>query len=136
MQRGLSRWQLPLLTIADRSGNQYLERIRNRSISEIDAALTPVVASDAILCTDGAATYATFSRKNGMTHHVLANKPGALVIQRAFHIQNVNALHSRYSAFVRPFRGPASKYLGRYLRWFLLQSRFGAEEVFRRVLRA
>jgi len=136
MQRGLSRWQLPLLTITDRSGHQYLERVKNRSIPVIDAALAPVVAPDSILCTDGAAAYARFSKKNNMTHHILANKPGARVVQRAFHIQNVNSLHSRYDGFIRPFRGPAAKYLGRYLRWFLLRAKLGPEEAFRRILSA
>ena len=36
MQRGLSRWQLPLLTITDRSGNRFLERIKSRSIVVIE----------------------------------------------------------------------------------------------------
>lgn len=95
MQRGLSRWQLPLLTITDRSGKQYLERIKNRSMPVIDAALSPVVATDAIICTDGAAADARFTKKNTLDHHVLSNKPGKPVTQKAFHIQNVNALHSR-----------------------------------------
>ena len=69
-------------------------------------------------------------------HHVLANRPGARVINRAFHIQNVNALHSRYAEFIRLFRGPASRYLERYLRWFLLRETVPAEEVFRRAIQA
>lgn len=134
MKRGMSRWQLPLLTITDRSEHRFLERIKNRSIPVIDAALSPVVATDAVLCTDGAAAYARFSTKNGMVHHVLNNKPGQRVIQKAYHIQNVNSLHSRYDEFMRPFKGPASKYLKLYLRWFLLRSRLSSEEAFRKVL--
>lgn len=134
MKRGLSRWQLPLLTITDRSGHRFLERIKNRSIPVIDAALSPVVATDAVLCTDGAAAYARFSTKNGLVHHVLNNKPGQRVVEKAFHIQNVNSLHSRYDEFMRPFKGPASKYLKLYLRWFLLRSRLSSEEAFRKVL--
>ena len=133
MQRGLSRWQLPLLTITDRSGHHYLERVKNRSISVIDVALTPVVDADAILCADGAAAYARFSKETGLDHHVLSIKPGKRVVQRAFHIQNVNALHSRYDDFMHPFKGPASKYLGRYLRWFLLREKLEPDEVFRKV---
>lgn len=130
----LSRWQLPLPTITDRSGNQYPERVRNHGISEIDAALTPVFAPDAILCADGAVAYAQFSQKYGMTHHVLSSRSGARVAQRAFHIQNVNALPSRYGDFIRQFRGPASKYLGHYPRWFLPRARVEPEEAFSRVL--
>lgn len=107
MKRGLSRWQLPLLTITDRSGHRFLEQIKNRSIPVINAALRPVVATDAVLCTDGAAVYARFSTKNGMVHHVPNNKPGQRAIQKAFHIQNVNSLHFRYDEFMPPFKGPA-----------------------------
>lgn len=52
MKRGLSPWQLPLLMRADRFGHWFLERIKNRNLSEIEAALTPVVAKDAVFCTD------------------------------------------------------------------------------------
>jgi hypothetical protein len=99
-----------------------------------DAAYSPVVATDAILCTDGAAAYARFSTKNGMVHHVLNNKPGQTGIHKAFHIQNVNSLHSRQDEFRRPFKRPASKYLKLYLRWFLLNSRLSSEQAFRNVL--
>lgn len=126
MKRGLSRWQLPLLTITDRSGHRFLEQIKNRSIPVIDAALSPVVAMDAVLCTDGAAAYARFSTKNGMVHHVLSNKPCQRIIHKAFHIQNVNSLHSLYDEFMRPFEGSASKYLKLCLRWFLLRSRLSS----------
>lgn len=134
MQRGLSRWQLPLLTISDRSGKIFLDRIEGRNSAVIEAALAPVIATDAVICTDGLAAYARFSQKHGVTHHVLSNKPGARVVAQAFHIQNVNAMHARYVNFIRPFRGPASKYLCLYLRWFLLQARLDAPVVFRTVL--
>lgn len=62
------------------------------------------------------------------------NKPGKQATQKAFHTQNVNALHSRYNDFMGPFKGPASKCLGRYLRWFLLRSKMDGGAVFRRVL--
>ncbi|MDV7142971.1 hypothetical protein R3X27_09760 [Tropicimonas sp. TH_r6] len=83
MPRGLSRWQFPLLTITDRSGKQYLERTRNRSIPVIDAALSSVVATDVVPCTDGAAACAHFTTKNTLDHHVLSNKPGKRIAQKS-----------------------------------------------------
>lgn len=35
-----------------------------------------------------------------------------------YHIQNVNALHSRIKGWMRPFRGVATKNLPAYLAWF------------------
>ena len=52
MLRGLSRWQLPILTAVDRSGMRLFERIANTRRVTIHAALSPVVAKDAVLCSD------------------------------------------------------------------------------------
>ncbi|WP_339948874.1 hypothetical protein [uncultured Albimonas sp.] len=43
-------------------------------------------------------------------------------------------MHSRYKEFIKPFRGPASKYLGGYLNWFLIQQRRSAEDLFAAVV--
>lgn len=71
-----------------------------------------------------------------MVHNALSNKPGKRVVQRAFHIQNVNALHSRYDEFMHPFKGPASKYLEHYLHWLLLRKLMEPEEIFRKMFSA
>lgn len=36
-----------------------------------------------------------------------------------YHIQNVNALHSRLKQWIARFKGVATKYLDNYLAWFL-----------------
>ncbi len=99
-----------------------------------DGACAGIVVTDVALCTDGAAAYSRFSNKTGMTHHVVSNKPGRGVIQRAVHIQNVTSLHERYCEFIKLFRRPASKYLERYLHWFLLRSKLEPEAAFGRVM--
>ncbi|MEZ5848067.1 MAG: hypothetical protein R3C70_15065 [Geminicoccaceae bacterium] len=45
------------------------------------------------------------------------------VIQNVFHIQTVNSLHQRFHAFIGLFRGPATRYLNRYIHWFLARAR-------------
>lgn len=137
MKRGLSRYQLPLLTVMDRSGRRFLERIPNRSVPVIEQALAPIISNDAVLCSDGAKAYARFSSRHNLPHYVLSTKPtGPRVINGAFHIQTINSLHSQYGNFIRPFCGPASKYLYRYLRWFLIRSTISPTEAFRRILAA
>ena len=42
------------------------------------------------------------------------------MIDKVFHIQNVNAYHSRLKNWVRQFHGVATKYLDHYLGWFRL----------------
>lgn len=40
------------------------------------------------------------------------------MIDKVFHIQNVNAYHSRLKAWIGRFHGVATKYLDHYLGWF------------------
>lgn len=134
MSRGLSQWQIPLLTVMDRGGKRLFEPLDNRRTRTIEIALAPIVPDDAVLCSDGLSPYRAFSKKHGLTHYTVANSPGRRVVNGAFHIQNVNALHSRYDAFIRPFCGPATKYLYRYLRWFLVRQKLTPEAAFRDVL--
>lgn len=136
MKRGLSRWQIPVMTVMDRSGSRYLEQIPDRKVATIDAALSPIIARDAIFCSDSGAGYLRFGAKHHLVHRVLVAIAGQRLIDGAYHIQTVNSLHARFSAFIRPFCGPATKYLPLFLRWFLAQNRLGATEAFEKVLRA
>ena len=123
MERGLSKWQIPILTAADRSGKRRAEVIPNLRAATVIRALAPFVMGDAVLCSDKADRYKKLAKSRGMEHKVLSNKPGQRVIERVFHIQNINALHSRYEDFIKPFRGPATKYLSGYIAWFLMNLR-------------
>jgi hypothetical protein len=115
MLRGLSRWQLPILTLADRSGAQRFQRIPGRSKGAIYSALLPLLAKDAVLCSDGYGGYSALAETRGIEHFVIKTKPGQKTVSATHHIQNINNLHSRYKNFIGPFRGPALKYLEGYL---------------------
>lgn len=119
MLRGLSKWQLPILTVVDRSGARCFERIPNRNHSTIRRALSPMLAPDAVLCTDAHPAYKALSKAQGFEHFIVRSKPGQKTMSASYHIQNVNSLHSRFKDFLRPFRGPASKNLAGYIQWFL-----------------
>lgn len=134
MMRGLSRWQLPILTVADRSGSRRFQRIAGRSNGTVQMALSPIVAHDSVLCTDGMKAYAAFAQASGIEHFVIRTKPGQKTACATHHIQNINNLHSRYDTFIKPFRGPASKYLEGYLQWFIARvGKMRPEEVLRAV---
>jgi len=82
-------------------------------------ALEPIIAADSVLCSDGLDGYAAFAEYRGIEHRVIKAKPGQKTVSKTYHIQNINNLHSRYKEFIKPFRGPASKYLEGYLQWFV-----------------
>ncbi|MBP0483637.1 IS1595 family transposase [Sagittula salina] len=117
MMRGLSKWQLPILTVADRGGARLFRRLPNRKSVTLERAMKPLVPSDAVLCSDGANGYKNVAAAGGLEHFVLGSKPGTRVASGCYHIQNVNSLHARYKRFIKPFCGPATKNLSGYIRW-------------------
>jgi transposase-like protein len=116
---GLSRWQIPILTLADRAGARRAERLPDRRAESLVAVLEARVGRDAVLCSDGDGAYRLFARAHGLPHYRIDATHGPRVIQAAFHIQTVNSLHSRFKAFIRPFCAPATKNLSAYIAWFI-----------------
>lgn len=116
---GLSKWQIPILTIAERAGGRRAERLPDRRAESLVAALEASVRHDAVLCSDGDGAYRMFARAHAMPHYRIDARHGPRVIQGAFHIQTVNSLHARFNAFMKPFCGPATKNLPAYIAWFI-----------------
>jgi hypothetical protein len=77
------------------------------------------VGQDAVLCSDGDDAYDLFARARALPHYRLNPNTGPKVIRTAFHLQTVNNLHSRFESFMKPFCGPATKYLSGYAAWFI-----------------
>lgn len=117
MMRGLSKWQLPILTVADRGGSRLFRRLPNRKSITVERAMAPLVPNDAVLCTDGGNGYKDLAAAHRLEHFVVGGKPGTRVPSGCHHIQNVNSLHARYDRFMKPFCGPTTKNLNGYIRW-------------------
>ena len=73
------------------------------------------MCDDSVLCSDCANAYKSVARSMGVT---LRQIPRGAHRLGPFHIQNVNALHSRIRGWMQPFRGVATKNLAAYLAWF------------------
>lgn len=65
------------------------------NIAQVSAALSPVLAHDIIVCTDGSPTLASVARALGLEHHAL-NLCAGIRVHGPWHIQNVNTYHSRF----------------------------------------
>jgi hypothetical protein len=116
---GLSKWQIPILTVTDRAGGQRAEQLPDRRAESLVAALEARVRHDAVLCSDGDGAYRIFARAHGIPHYRIDASNGPRVLHGAFHIQTVNSLHNRFKAFIKPFCGPATKNLPAYIAWFI-----------------
>lgn len=67
--------------------------------------------------TDSASVYKTFARATGIMHRAINLQQGKHVLNRAFHIQNVNTYDSRLKTWIRQFNGVATRYFDNYLGW-------------------
>lgn len=116
-KRGLSDEQIPVLICRDRSGSTTDFILEKDDRTHIYEALKPVVASDAILCTDGSRAMIGVARKMGLTHRPVNLAAGIRVVAGVYHVQNVNAYGSRLKTWMRRFNGVATRHLANYLGW-------------------
>lgn len=118
IKRGLSDEQIPILVLRNRSG-QTTDFVLPAPATKRDVkALLPLaLAGDAVLCTDASGLLAAAAHDLGLEHHAVNSAQGERV-RGAWHIQNVNAYHSRLKAWLRRFKGVATSYLPNYLGWF------------------
>lgn len=121
--RGMSKEHVPVLVARDRSGATTDFVLPAHTLAEVCAVLQPVVAGDAIVCTDGSPMLASVARRLQLAHEALNLKAG-IRVRGPWHIQNVNAYHSRYKGWMKRFRGVATSYLPSYLGWFRAIDRF------------
>ena len=108
-----------MLAMVGRAGARRAGRLEDHNATSLHAALDPALRRDAVLCSDGDAAFATFAHAKGIAHHAIPARRGPRVVHGAFHIQAVNNLHAALKDFLRPFRGPATRYLDGYLAWFI-----------------
>ena len=116
-KRGISKEQIPVLTALCRGARDSHISVLPPlpSTRTVAAALGSVVAEDTVLCADSAALYTLLGKELGIT---LRQIPAGSHKLGPYHIQNVNALHSRMRRWFFPFRGVATKNLAVYLAWF------------------
>jgi transposase-like protein len=116
-KRGISAEQIPIIVARDRHGattDAVLPKLNRVSIT---AALGGIVTSANEFCCDGGTAIVAFARRAGIPTHILP-MPGKPNPQAPdFHINNVNAYHSRLKEWLRPFHGVATKNLPNYLGW-------------------
>jgi transposase-like protein len=114
---GMSSEQVPVLVARDRAGATMDCILSSVDMPTLSAALKPVLAKDVVLCTDGSKALAAAARDLGIEHHAV-NLSAGIRVDGAWHVQNVNAYHSRLKSWIRKFHGVATCYLASYLGWF------------------
>jgi len=118
LKRGRSKedW-VPVLTVRDRGKHTFEAILPDVSEESLANKLKGKLEKDSVLCTDGLKSYVTLSLNNDLIHKRLNISAGLKVIDKVFHVQNVNAYHSRTKEWMKRFHGVATKYLDHYLGW-------------------
>lgn len=118
-QRGRSKEWLKAVTLRDRSGATHELVLADFKASELLSEVAFQIRPDAVLCTDGSPVYRKLAKALDLEHKpIITGKAGR--IRGAFHIQNVNAYHSRLKQWIARFHGVGTYYLPNYLGWHRL----------------
>ena len=87
-------------------------------------ALRPVLGVDAVLSTDGNASYWTVAKELGVESGSFVSAFHGKGGDGVWHVQSVNRYDSSLKTWMARFRGVATKYLPNYLGWRRLLDRF------------
>lgn len=114
-KRGISSEQICVSTAVDRDGRVYGKvSARGRANAvQIKKALGKRIDASAILVSDNDSAYKRFARINRFEHVIIQDHE----IKGVYHVNTINSYHSRLKAFIRKFKGVATKYLDNYLAW-------------------
>jgi transposase-like protein len=118
-RRGISREQVCIFVATDRHGKVVstvagFGRLTTKDIKEL---LEPHAERISALCSDEEAQFKGAAARLSLPHHRLNSKRGGRVKYGVYHIQNVNAYHSRLKDWSRRFNGVSTRWLGHYLGW-------------------
>jgi hypothetical protein len=117
-KRGRSDEQVTVLVARDRHGTTTDYVLPQFNAESVAGVLKPVIALDSVLCTDSSPVLAAFARRNGLLQYAINASAGERVLFNTFHVQNVNAYHSRLKRWMDRFHGVSTKWLSRYLGWW------------------
>jgi len=121
-RRGSSRELDCILVARDREG-RTIDAVTGRgavTTAQLERDLLPKLDPRALLVSDSHPAYRAFARKHKIAHAAVNLRAGVRVRHlgnSAIHVQNVNAYHQRFKAWLLGFRGVASRYLPNYLGW-------------------
>ncbi|MBK7464279.1 MAG: hypothetical protein IPJ50_17155, partial [Betaproteobacteria bacterium] len=93
-KRGLSAEQIPVLVVEDREGASLRCRRPQVDLPTISCLLAQVLAPDALLCSDGAASPRHGPPVQSWRMSRSMSRPVKYVRQQVFHVKHVNACDS------------------------------------------
>ena len=109
--------RVPVLIVRDRTETVADFVFSKIEKEEIHNALKPLMGNEVVLCSDGNSIYHTFAKAENISHKRLIITDKTFVVDKIFHIQNLNSYISRLKSCMVRFHGVSTKYLAHYLGW-------------------
>jgi transposase-like protein len=126
-KRGISKEQVCVLCAMDRVGNIVTELLCKGRMkhTDLDRLFRNRIDDEAIFCTDSHKSYIQFAQNLDIELQQIKrgkHKEGI------YHIQHINAFHSKLKKWMDNFNGVATKYLANYMYWFKWLEVFNTEK--------
>ena len=114
---GISDEKVAVIASCDRSVNKDFKVATLGRISkkDIDNALEGKLDKVNTICSDSHRSYTAFAKDKEATHKKFNASKGQKVVDKVYHVQNVNNMDKRLRQFMDSFNGVATKYLQNYL---------------------
>jgi hypothetical protein len=90
--------------------------LRKRSAKEVGLCLGTHIAPDSVLCIEKSGILVKFAKDMGLAFETMGTKQRR-GREKVFHVQTVNAYHSRLKNWMVRFNGVATERLPNYLTW-------------------
>lgn len=114
--RGLSAEQIAVVVAKDRVGHVCDGVLQKRTAKEIGLRIGEHIAPDSLLCIEKSKILLKFAKDSGLAFEAIGTKQRR-GREKVFHVQTVNAYHSRLKNWMARFNGVATERLPNYLSW-------------------
>ena len=113
---GLSKEQVAVVVARDRDGRTCDAVLQERSAKDVGLRLGPKISPDSLLCIEKSRILIRFAKDENLAFETIGTKQRK-GREKIFHVQGVNAYHSRLKNWMRHFNGVATGRLPNYLDW-------------------
>lgn len=114
--RGLSSEQVPVVVAKDRDGHVCDGVLQERTAKEVGLLIGGHIAPESLLCIEKSRILLKFAKDAGLAFEAIGTKQRR-GREKVFHVQTVNAYHSRLKKWMARFNGVATERLPNYLNW-------------------
>lgn len=118
-KRGISDDKISIIVATDRKGSPTMKIAKKGRIDtqSVEKSIGDLMGVDNILCSDKHPSILSWAKEKKIEHHTFLAKNHSK--NKLYHVQNVNSIDNLYERWIKPFYGVSTRYLEKYLNWFM-----------------